>query len=247
MLKITINLFVALRLRGNIITMCGRKTLTKDMQSIIEELAIEEWENPDNYIPNYNIAPTQNSLILIDNGKRIVKSMRWGLIPSWANDDKFGARMINARIETLTEKPSYRNLVSTNRCIVITDGYYEWKKDGVRNVPYYFKDPNDNLLTIAGLYDVWKHPDGYLIPTYTVITKTAQDDIATIYNRMPVILPQEHLDKWLRTKTFNVSEALELAKNTTPLLEKYPVSPWVNSVKNNSPKCILPLNNEPNL
>ena len=123
--------------------MCGRKTLTKDMQSIIEELAIEEWENPDNYIPNYNIAPTQNSPILIDNGKRIVKSMRWGLIPSWSKDDKFGARMINARIETLTEKPSYRNLISSNRCIVITDGYYEWKTNGAQKTPYYFKDPND--------------------------------------------------------------------------------------------------------
>jgi len=239
--------FTALRLRGNIITMCGRKTLTKDMQSIIEELAIEEWGNPDNYLPNYNIAPTQNSPILIYKDKRIIKSMRWGLIPSWAKDEKFGARMINARIETLTEKPSYRNLVSTNRCIVVTDGYYEWKKDGDIKVPYYFKDPDDNLLPMAGLYDVWKHPDGHLIPTYTVITKEAQNDIATIYNRMPVILSQEHLEKWLRTKIFSVSEALELAKDTNPIFENYPVSLLVNSVKNNSPKCILPLNNEPNL
>ncbi len=221
--------------------MCGRKTLTKDMQSIIEELAIEEWENPDNYLPNYNIAPTQNSPILIDNGKRIVKPMRWGLIPSWAKNDKFGARMINARIETLMEKPSYRNLVSRNRCIVITDGYYEWKKDGDKKIPYYFKDPNDKLLPMAGLYDIWKHPDGYLIPTYTVITKEAQNDIATIYNRMPVILPQEHLEKWLKTKMFSESEVLDLAKHTNPILENYPVSPLVNYIKNNSPECLKPL------
>ena len=232
---------MTLRLRGNIITMCGRKTLTREMQSIIEELAIEEWENPDNYIPNYNIAPTQSSPILIDNGKRIVKLMRWGLIPSWAKDDKFGARMINARIETLTEKPSYRNLVSSNRCIVITDGYYEWKKDGVRKIPYYFKDPKGKLLPMAGLYAVWKHPDGYLLPSYTVITKEAQKDIAIIHNRMPVILPQKHLDEWLKTENFSVSEALELAKNTNQILEKYPVSPLVNYVKNNSPACLKPL------
>jgi len=225
--------------------MCGRKTLTKDMQSIIEELAIEEWENPDNYLPNYNIAPTQNSPILIDNGRRIVKPMKWGLIPSWVKDEKFGARMINARIETLTEKPSYRNLVSTNRCIVITDGYYEWKKDGEKKLPYYFKDPENKLLPMAGLYDVWKHPEGYLIPTYTVITKVAQDDIATIHNRMPIILPQEHLDKWLKTEHFSVSEALEFAKSVNPILENYPVSPLVNSARNNSQKCILPLNNKP--
>jgi len=232
---------VSQRLRGNIIIMCGRKTLTKDMQSIIEELAIEEWENPDNYLPNYNIAPTQNSPILIDNGKRIVKPMRWGLIPSWAKDEKFGARMINARIETLTEKPSYRNLVSTNRCIVITDGYYEWKKVGNRKVPYYFKNPNGDLFTMAGLYDTWKHPDGYMIPSYTIITKDAQQDIATIHNRMPIILPQEHLDEWLKTERFSVSMVLDFAKNTNPILENYPVSPLVNSVKNNSPDCILPL------
>ena len=106
---------MTLCLRGNIITMCGRKTLTKDMQSIIEELAIEEWENPDNYIPNYNIAPTQKSPILIDKGKRVVKSMRWGLIPSWSKDDKFGARMINARIETLTEKPLFFSSFSPSK------------------------------------------------------------------------------------------------------------------------------------
>jgi len=221
--------------------MCGRKTLTKDMQSIIEELAIEEWENPDNYLPNYNIAPTQNSPILIDNDKRIVKSMRWGLIPSWAKDDKFGAKMINARIETLTEKPSYRKLVSSNRCIVITDGYYEWKKEGDRKVPFYFKDPDDKLLTMAGLYDMWKNPDGYLIPTYTVITKDAQQEIAAIHNRMPVILPQKHLDTWLKTENFSISKALELAKNTKSALEHFSVSNLVNSVKNNSPDCTLPI------
>ncbi len=221
--------------------MCGRKTLTRDMQSIIEELAIEEWENPDNYLPNYNIAPTQNSPILIDNGKRIVKSMRWGLIQSWAKDDKFGSRMINARIETLLEKPSYRNLLSKKRCIVITDGYYEWKNNGVNKIPYYFKNPNDKLLTMAGLYDVWQHPDGNLLPSYTIITKEAQNDIATIHNRMPVILPQEHLDKWLKTENSSVSKALELAENSMPTLEKYPVSPLVNYVKNNSPACLKPL------
>ena len=223
--------------------MCGRKTLTKDMQSIIEELAIEEWENPDNYLPNYNIAPTQNSPILVDNGKRIVKSMRWGLIPSWAKDEKFGSRMINARLETLLEKPSYRNLVSDNRCIIITDGYYEWKKVGDRKIPYYFKDPDDKLLPMAGLHDVWKHPDGYLIPSYTIITKEAQKDLAEFHNRMPIILPQAHLDEWLKTKNFSGSKALEIASNSQIVLEKNQVSSLVNSAKNNSPDCILPVVN----
>ena len=222
--------------------MCGRKTLTKDMQSIIEELAIEEWENPDNYLPSYNIAPTQTSPILIDNGKRSVRLMRWGLIPSWAKDDKFGVRMINARIETVTEKPSYRNLVSSNRCIVIADGYYEWKSNGKNKTPYYLKNFDDKLLPIAGLYDVWKHPDGYLVPSYTIVTKDAQKELSRIHPRMPVILPHNHLDKWLQTENHSVSIALELAKNAEQTLEIFPVSNLVNSAKNNSPKCILPIN-----
>ncbi|MCJ7802514.1 MAG: SOS response-associated peptidase [Candidatus Marinimicrobia bacterium] len=221
--------------------MCGRKTLTKDMQSIIEELAIEEWENPDNYLPNYNIAPTQNSPILTDNGKRIVKSMRWGLIPSWAKDEKFGSRMINARLETLLEKPSYRNLVSSNRCIVIADGYYEWKNTGDTKVPYYLKDPNDKLLPMAGLYDIWQNPNGIFVQSYTIITKDAQKNLSNIHNRMPVILSQEHLNTWLKNEKYSVSNALELAKDSKSELEKFPVSLLVNSVKNNSPECLKPL------
>jgi len=220
--------------------MCGRKTLTKDMQSIIEELAIEAWKNADNYLPNYNIAPTQNSPILIDNGKRIIKEMRWGLIPSWAKDEKFGARMINARIETLLEKPSYRNLVSSNRCIVIADGYYEWKNESNKKVPYYLRDPNDKLLSMAGLYDVWQNPNGLFVQSYTIITKSAQNNLSNIHNRMPVILPQEHLNTWLKNEKHSESNALELANNSMPDLEYFPVSLLVNSVKNNSPECLKP-------
>jgi len=221
--------------------MCGRKTLTRDMKSIIEELAIEEWENPDNYIPNYNIAPTQTSPILIDNGKRIVKPMRWGLIPSWSKDDKFGSKMINARIETLTEKPSFRNLLPENRCIVIADGYYEWKRDGDRKIPFYIKNSDDNLLPMAGLYDVWKNPLGKLVSTYTIITKDAQQNLSNIHHRMPVILPQEHLDTWLKNESTSVATALDIAKNTKPNIINYPVSSVVNYANNNSPECIKPV------
>ncbi len=222
--------------------MCGRKTLTKDMQSIIEELAIEEWENPDNYIPSYNIAPTQTSPIIIDNGKRIVKPMRWGLIPSWAKDDKFGAKMINARIETLTEKPSYRSLVKTNRCIVIADGYYEWRKTVNGKIPYYIKDLNNNILPMAGLYDVWRNQDDELIYSYTVITKDAQKELAIIHNRMPLILHREHIDEWLKTNTNQFTTVLEAVQNVEPQLVNFTVSTTVNSVRNNSPDCIMPFN-----
>jgi len=221
--------------------MCGRKTLTKDMKSIIKELAIEEWENPDNYIPNYNIAPTQISPILVDTGKRIVKPMRWGLIPSWAKDEKFCSKMINARIETLTKKPSYRNLLAKNRCIVIADGYYEWENDGGKKTPYYLKHSEDKLLMMAGLYDVWKNSSGQLVPTYSIITKDAQYNLSNIHHRMPVILPQEHLDEWLKTDNNPTENAMQIAKEAMPSLEYFPVSTLVNSVRNNSANCIEPV------
>jgi putative SOS response-associated peptidase YedK len=210
------------------------------MKSIIEELAIEEWENPENYIPNYNIAPTQISPILLDRGKRIVKPMRWGLIPSWAKDNKFASKMINARIETLTEKPSYRNLLTKNRCIVIADGYYEWKNENGKKTPYYLKHSKDKLMTMAGLFDLWRNPEGQLVPTYTIITKDAQQIISNIHHRMPVILPPENINIWMKTSSYSVREALDTAQNIKPDIVNYPVSTLVNSVKNNSPDCIKP-------
>ena len=121
--------------------MCGRKTLTKDAQAIIEELLVDEWEQKDEYNPSYNIAPTQYSPILIYNNNRKIEHMRWGLVPSWAKDKAIGAKMINARGETLLEKPSFKNLVSSNRCIVITDGYFEWQNIGTTKTPHYFHNP----------------------------------------------------------------------------------------------------------
>ena len=218
--------------------MCGRKTLTVDMRSVIEELAIEEWEDPESYIPSYNIAPTQVSPVLIYNKKRIVKPMRWGLIPSWAKDAKFASKMINARIETLTEKPSYRKIVHRNRCIVIANGYYEWKTDDTGKTPYYLKNPNDKLLPMAGLYDVWKNSDGRIVPTYTIITKSSQEDIAEIHDRMPVILSQNHINKWIDADKYSTLDAIKLASDTRPDLDKYPVSSFVNNVRNNSEICI---------
>ncbi|HJM33967.1 MAG TPA: SOS response-associated peptidase, partial [Candidatus Marinimicrobia bacterium] len=134
--------------------MCGRKTLTRDMQSIIEELAIGEWEDPDNYTPSYNIAPAQFSPILIqENDSRIVRSMKWGLIPSWSKDETVGAKLINARSETLLEKPSFQNLVPRNRCVVISDGYYEWQRRGsATKQPVYIHHPRGRLLPMAGLW-----------------------------------------------------------------------------------------------
>ncbi|MFH1852005.1 MAG: SOS response-associated peptidase [Candidatus Neomarinimicrobiota bacterium] len=222
--------------------MCGRKTLTKDMQSIIEELAIQDWEDPDNYAPSYNIAPTQTSPILIDDGHRRVRLMRWGLIPAWSKDDKYGARMINARTETIREKPAFRGLLPNKRCVVITDGYYEWRKSGSGKQPYYIHPSGGGLLPMAGLWDRWVKPDGETVYSYTVITTTPQPGLAYIHDRMPVILLQEDLDVWLQTKINSADMALPLLRPYGKKLEAYPVSNIVNSPANNSPACVQPMN-----
>jgi len=218
--------------------MCGRKTLTKDAQAIIEELLIDEWEQKDEYNPSYNIAPTQNSPILIYNHKRKIEHMRWGLIPSWAKDKAIGAKMINARGETLLEKLSFKNLMSSNRCIVITDGYFEWQNIGTIKTPHYFRDPEKNILPMAGLWDEWQSSNGKLIKTYTLITTTPKPKYAHIHNRMPVILPYSRIDIWINTCDHSPKDALDHVHPYQDELYVYPVSTFVNSPKNNSIKCI---------
>ena len=131
--------------------MCGRKTLTMSKKAIIEELIVDEWQIED-YTPSYNIAPTQNSLVMIqDKGSNIIKEMRWGLIPTWSKSELYGSKMINARLETVTTKPSFKNLLPKNRCIVLSDGYYEWKQSGGRKVPFFIQKKDGGLMLFAGL------------------------------------------------------------------------------------------------
>ena len=218
--------------------MCGRKTLTRDMQSIIEELAIEEWYD-DNFHPSFNIAPTQTSPILIGDGKsRIVKPMEWGLVPSWSKDESIGPKMINARSETLLEKPSFQNLVHHNRCVVITDGYYEWKRESDGNQPFYIFHPENKLLPMAGLWTSWKSSESQIIKSYTVITTSPQKEISHIHNRMPVILNPMAIDEWIHCEKTPSNQAMTNLVPYTKPLAFHPVSTQMNSPGNNSPDCI---------
>ena len=218
--------------------MCGRKTLTKDAQTILEELLVDEWDQKDEYNPSYNIAPTQYSPILIYNNNRKIEHMRWGLVPYWAKDKAIGAKMINARGETLLQKPSFKNLVSRNRCIVITDGYFEWKNAGTIKTPHYFHSPEKIILPMAGLWDEWQSTTGELIKTYTVITTTPKPEYVHIHKRMPVILPHSVIDVWVKTSEYSPITVLDLVHPYRDELEVYPVSTFVNSPKNNTVKCI---------
>ena len=218
--------------------MCGRKTLTKGKIEIIQDLLVDDWA--EDWAPSFNIAPTQNSPILLYQEKRQIQIMRWGLVPSWAKDLKKRSRMINARAETLTEKPAFRSLLRSKRCVVVTDGYYEWMQTNNGKRPYFIHQRNGQILPMAGLWDKWLDENEKEWNTYTVITTEPAESISHIHRRMPVILDKPHLDYWINCD-YPPEEAMEYLKPYENPLEFYPVAIFVNSPANNSEKCIQPL------
>ena len=218
--------------------MCGRKTLTKGKMEIIEELSIQIWDDSFDHQPNYNVAPTQTLPILLYDRWRIVKPMRWGLIPGWAKDPGNLPIFINARSETLSEKRSFSNLLAANRCVVITDGYYEWRKTVPGKQPYYITKPDRSIMPMAGLWSQATDSQGNTVFTYTVITSAANDQLEFIHPRMPVVLNGEELDAWMDCKSNNFDQVQSILKPYREELLAYPVSKYVNSVRNNSLRCI---------
>ena len=227
--------------------MCGRKTLTKDVESIIQEMGIESWRDSGSYQLSYNISPSQSSPVMIDDMGRHVKMMKWGLIPNWATDASIGSKLINARAETLLEKPSFKNLVSNQRCIVLSDGYFEWKRSNSRAIPYYVYNPNNKILPMAGLWDFWKNNSGKNIFSYTIITTQTNSNLKDIHHRMPVILDLKQIDPWLKVHNISVADTMSLLVPFQNDLHFHQVSTIVNSPRNNRIGCIRPIENSDNL
>ena len=163
--------------------------------------------------------------------------MRWGLVPFWAKDLKMGSRMINARAETLTEKPAFRSLLRSKRCVLVTDGYYEWQQTDSGKQPFYIHHRQGQILPMAGLWDKWLDENEKEWNTYTVITTEPAESISHIHNRMPVILNKSHIDCWINSD-YPPNEAIEYLKPYDNPLEFYPVSAFVNSPANNTVECI---------
>ena len=219
--------------------MCGRTTLILTPEKIIKELFIDEWDNSDTFLPRYNISPGQYNPVLIWNRKnRIIKEMKWGLEPSWSKDKLMGKKLFNARSETLLEKPSFQDLVSKKRCVVIADGYFEWQKSRKFKKPHYIFNPNGKLLPMAGLWSSKTSLSGKSISSYTIITTTPTQKVSQIHNRMPVILHTENLDTWLNFEKNSISLALSVLKSSKIDLDYYPVSEKVNNAGFDKPQCI---------
>ena len=218
--------------------MCGRKTLTMSKKAIIEELMVDEWQVED-YEPSYNIAPTQNSLVLVqDKGSKIVRSMKWGLIPAWSKNELYGPKMINARVETVTTKPSFKNLIPKNRCIVLSDGYYEWKQSGGIKVPFFIQKKDSGIMLFAGLWTACSMSSKRIF-TYTILTTKAQKNISAIHDRMPVLFDKSKAEMWINLDNQFSEVGRELTENKE-VLNYYQVSDFVNKPNNNSVACISP-------
>jgi putative SOS response-associated peptidase YedK len=219
--------------------MCGRFTLTLDSEQIQKAFP---WVGiPDNIKPRYNIAPSQPVAVIPNNGTNHLDYYNWGLIPSWAKDPTIGNRLINARAETLAQKPSFRSAYLRRRCLILADGFFEWQSQPGRKIkiPMFIRLQSRKPFTFAGLWEIWHSSDGSKVQTCAIITTQPNELLQPIHNRMPVILPEGTFQQWLNPGETppNVLDHL-LRPYPADELEAVPVSPKVNSPQYDGPECI---------
>lgn len=214
--------------------MCGRYTLKTTSIVLKQQLGLEEVPAVE---ARYNLAPMQAAPILLDASPKKLTIAQWGLLPFWAKDARLASKLINARAETLEEKPAFRQLLKTHRCLVPCDGFYEWTKHGAQHTPHYIHRPDDAVLTMAGLYSLWKSPDGLEVLTFTIITTSANSMMKSLHDRMPVFLDAGARETWLSKTETSVASLLVPWAGT---LVEHQVAPHVNSVGFDDPTCIEP-------
>lgn len=219
--------------------MCGRFTQSQTAQKIAQAFQVD---NVASLTPRYNIAPTQPVATILqtkDDANRQFKMLRWGLIPSWAKDAKMGSRLINARAETVSEKPSFRSAFKQRRCLVLTDGFYEWQQQEKNKQPFYFRVRDGEPFAFAGLWERWKDAEGEEIQSCTILTTEANEIMRSIHDRMPVIIDAKDYDAWLDPQVQKSDYVQSLLR---PYLAEemtvYAVSTLVNKRNNDSPECI---------
>jgi putative SOS response-associated peptidase YedK len=223
--------------------MCGRYRLSRRKEILAEQFDTDfddlDWE------PRFNIAPTQPVPVIRrveGNPARQASMMRWGLIPSWAQAPDIGAQNINARSETAASKPSFRDPLRRQRCLIPTDAFYEWQRTAKVKQPFCFEVGDGAVFAFAGLWDRWRGQDGQVLESCTILTTTPNVLLADVHDRMPVILAAEHYDRWLDPAMQGVVSAMGLLKPyDAALMRKYPVSKRVNLVANDDSECSTPV------
>lgn len=215
--------------------MCGRYASSRRPEDLVSYFEIQDV--PDEVLPpSWNVAPTDPVYAVVQKQRRSLRVLRWGLVPSWSKDGKGAAGRINARSETVKDKPAFRKAYATRRCLLPADGYYEWKTEGAGKQPYFLSTPEP--LAMAGLYEHWKSPEGQWLSTCTILTTTAPDDLGEIHDRAPLLVPREQWSTWLDPAVADPGELL--IPGVPGVLEVWPVSRDVGSVRNNRPDLVVP-------
>ena len=223
--------------------MCGRFTLTVNPADVQE--AFSPYSFPQQFAPRFNIAPTQPVLVIPNDDQNTADFYVWGLIPMWAKDPSIGNRLINARGETLEEKPAFRSGLKYKRCLILADGFYEWKGAEGKKVktPFFIHMKDRKPFAFAGLWDSWNSPEGSLVKSCTIITTEPNELTGIIHNRMPVILHPRDYAKWLDPSPQTPDQLKPLIKPfPAELMDAYPVSTLVNTPANDKPELVVPAN-----
>jgi putative SOS response-associated peptidase YedK len=224
--------------------MCGRFVGFRSLDELKKIFPIDKTAFKD-IGPNYNVSPTQEILAIINKeGQNWLEKLHWGLVPFWSKDTSIGNRMINARLETIAEKPSFRNAFKTRRCLIIADGFYEWKGEKGRKQPMFITLPEGKPFAFAGLWETWtKSKDAKSVyKSCTIITTEACESLRSIHHRMPVILNPDMYESWLDSQNAEKTQLLQILKDgMVTELVSHPVSKRVNSARYNDPTCIDPI------
>ena len=238
--------------------MCGRYASSRAPEDLVEEFEVVDNKVTTPLLADYNVAPTKEVYAVVERPpsgdkslppERQLRTLTWGLVPSWAKDRAIGNRMINARMETLAEKPSFKRAFAVRRCLLPADGYFEWYPTAEKKRQPYFIHPTDGgVLAMAGLYEIWRDrskdeddPDAFLWTT-TVITTQAEDTLGHIHDRMPLMVEPDRWGAWLDPTRSDRDELLRLLEPAAPgRLEAYPVSTLVNNVRNNGAELLEPI------
>lgn len=218
--------------------MCGRYDLHASNEEVTKTFGLESCPELK---PRYNISPGTDipAIRLSPGGERVLHFLRWGLVPNWCKDPSIGSKLINARGETIAVKPSFREAFARRRCLVPANGYYEWKTEGTRKLPYYIQYKTEELMALGGLWESWKAPDGFVLRTVCLITTIPNQDVSFIHDRMPVLIPQAHWADWLSGIKV---KALDLLKTPSEkILSFWRVDTRLNKTKENDASMIEPL------
>jgi putative SOS response-associated peptidase YedK len=220
--------------------MCGRFVRSSPREVIVAEFEVATVADVD-FAPRYNVCPGDPVVAVAHTDERRLGTLRWGLVPAFAKDASGGPKAINARAETLESRPAFREAFRRRRCLIVADGFYEWRREGGARVPFYARPRSGRPLALAGLWERWQAPDGQTLRTCTIVTCPADETLAPIHDRMPVILDPAARARWLAPDADPEVLRTLLRPSPDQVLEVYEVSRLVNAPRNDSPRCIDPV------